>query len=286
MFITSIAYSQQYSPPPRDYTNRNAIDNCNLVVTYNYEYIVDTLEMKRYHEPMILEIGNNVNRFYSYNSDLRDSINYNNLKKRNKKGVADGVPSIPWFAKNQSTTYLDIHTYHQKERLISTKFHSTDYQYKEPIYQLDWNILPEKDTVLGYLCHKAETEFRGHKWIVWFASEIPYNYGPWKLGGLPGLILKAQDSDKLFIWTAIGIEQPKNCSIYIYEDKSGSSGQHLFRKSERKGVAKLWQRMWLNPISLYLSAGVRVYVNNGGAVKEQKSMHISNKYYPKLELDL
>ena len=35
----------------------------------------------------------------------------------------------------------------------------------------------------------ATTHFRGREWKVWFSEEIPLSLGPWKLGGLPGLIL-------------------------------------------------------------------------------------------------
>ena len=47
----------------------------------------------------------------------------------------------------------------------------------------------------------------GRDWTVWFAPEIPVSYGPYILGGLPGLILDAVDADELFHFTAVGLEQ-------------------------------------------------------------------------------
>lgn len=36
----------------------------------------------------------------------------------------------------------------------------------------------------------------GRNYEVWFAPILPYSTGPWKLSGLPGLMLKAYDTEK------------------------------------------------------------------------------------------
>ena len=55
----------------------------------------------------------------------------------------------------------------------------------------EWEITDSTKTVLGYECIKATSDYHGRKWQTWFAPEIPINNGPWKLHGLPGLILEA-----------------------------------------------------------------------------------------------
>ncbi len=57
-----------------------------------------------------------------------------------------------------------------------------------------WKILPETVTIGEYKTQKAETEFGGRKWEVWFTMDLPYQDGPYKFSGLPGLIIKAQDT--------------------------------------------------------------------------------------------
>lgn len=76
------------------------------------------------------------------------------------------------------------------------------YYYSESLPQMDWKLLDCDSTVCDYLCQKAEVQFRGKSWIVWYTLDIPYSDGPWKLHGLPGMILKAVDADKNYSFEA------------------------------------------------------------------------------------
>lgn len=81
------------------------------------------------------------------------------------------------------------------------------FTYSEPMPQFDWQIQDGDSTVCGYRCQKAQTTFRGRTWTVWYTMDLPYSDGPWKLCGLPGLILKATDSKDRFQYTAIEISK-------------------------------------------------------------------------------
>ncbi len=88
----------------------------------------------------------------------------------------------------------------------------------------EWELLQETDTILGYNCLKATTSYAGRKYEVWFAPDIPFNDGPWKFYGLPGLILKAEDENRLFQFVAIGLEQYKQKVEIVKDDKEYDNG--------------------------------------------------------------
>lgn len=92
------------------------------------------------------------------------------------------------------------------------------YKYSEPIPEFDWTITHETENIMGYECVKATADWRGRKWFAWF-SDIPVNGGPWKFQGLPGLILKVEDSEGDHSIYAIGFKNdifPIGCTDRAY----------------------------------------------------------------------
>lgn len=66
------------------------------------------------------------------------------------------------------------------------------YRYAELMDEIVWQI--EEDSVkkiLGFDCIMAVSDYHGRRWTAWFAPDIPISDGPWKLRGLPGMILQA-----------------------------------------------------------------------------------------------
>ena len=81
------------------------------------------------------------------------------------------------------------------------------YKYTESVPKIKWKIESGQKEILGYKCQQALCTFRGRQYEVWFTTDIPLSYGPWKLQGLPGLILEAKDSKGEYHFTAVGIEK-------------------------------------------------------------------------------
>lgn len=66
---------------------------------------------------------------------------------------------------------------------------------EEELPRINWSLLADKKQIGSFNCSKAIGEFGGRTYEVWFTPEIPVPLGPYKLGGLPGMILEAKSRD-------------------------------------------------------------------------------------------
>lgn len=88
----------------------------------------------------------------------------------------------------------EFYLYPAQQKLIMVdQIASTEYLIEYDFPDLDWEIAEGTREIDGYFVQEARTNFGGRDYIVWFAPELPFNFGPWKLHGLPGLILEARD---------------------------------------------------------------------------------------------
>jgi len=83
--------------------------------------------------------------------------------------------------------------------------------------KIAWEIKEDTLTIGKFKCKKAIGDFRGRTYIAWFTEEIPLPYGPFKLYGLPGLILQAEDSEKMFSVYMKSIEYPTSQEFEVDE---------------------------------------------------------------------
>ena len=67
---------------------------------------------------------------------------------------------------------------------------------KEQLPKINWKITDEFKDIGEYKCQKATSYFRGRTYNCWFTQQIPIPFGPWKLQGLPGLIIEVKDAKK------------------------------------------------------------------------------------------
>lgn len=139
---------------------------------------------------------------------------------------------------------------------------SNRFYYIEPLPDFDWQILDSDSVVCGYECQKARTSFRGRTWTVWFSIDLPYSFGPWKLGGLPGLILKAIDDKKQYSFEAIEIKKGDGKAI-----KVSTTG---LKKSSPEQVFKEIMTRAKNPTKYEIDLGRLAYFTE----EEKRHFHI------------
>ena len=69
------------------------------------------------------------------------------------------------------------------------------------------SIENETKMILNQKCQKASTSFRGRNYTAWFSTKIKYPFGPWKMNGLPGIILEVYDDQNFFKIDAVKISK-------------------------------------------------------------------------------
>ncbi|WP_160139059.1 GLPGLI family protein [Chryseobacterium sp. c4a] len=100
---------------------------------------------------------------------------------------------------------------------VANGFTPTTIGYSEDL-KFNWNILGDKQKIGEYNAQKATTEFGGRTWTAWFSTDIPFQDGPYKFYGLPGLIVKIEDADKNYSWILQGNKKVKDYTELSYAD--------------------------------------------------------------------
>ena len=102
-----------------------------------------------------------------------------------------------------------------KKTMWSNILYGEQIYVKELLPVIDWTIGKESKKIGAFNCVKASTTFRGRKYIAWFTPDIPVPFGPWKLQGLPGLILEAQDLNKNVFWYFKNLQYPSKTNEIV-----------------------------------------------------------------------
>lgn len=216
--------------------SQEIIDYVDIRICYEFSYKTDK-EQPEYVkiDLMYLDVGQNASKFYSRNEQIRDSVNNEGLKK--------GL--LPFEINEQKREYtrgtrnIYYNFLNDERRIEVSNFSFLFVYYSEMMQMPNWKIGNTTENFLGYTCQSATTHYLGRDWTVLFSTEIALNQGPWKLWGLPGLIVKVSDRENLFRYEMKSIEKADKNTPILYVDKSYDGKKYLksekntFRKMER-----------------------------------------------------
>lgn len=177
---------------------------------YTFSHVVDTNRRdKPYVEEMLLVIGKK-SSLYTSNVRLNQLINFKKHvaeQIKNNGGTLNGATIVS--NKKQRTIEVDHYGFYNENKFITVEKLIREYMVEEETPKIDWKISKDTMSFSGLKCQKATTQFRGRNWIAWFAPEIPSQAGPWKLNGLPGLIVDAYDDKNEILFQFAGFEAVK-----------------------------------------------------------------------------
>ena len=147
---------------------------------------------------------------------------------------------------------------------FKTRLGRDQYTYEED-RKMDWKILPETVKIGEYEAQKAETTFAGRKWYAWFTQDIPFQDGPYKFKGLPGLIIKVEDAKGDY---SFDLQQSKKITEFPNFDNRGGNPIKVKRIDFEK-QEKLYRK---DPVSFVTNS-----FSQGGAPAPPQSMGGGNR---------
>ena len=119
----------------------------------------------------------------------------------------------------------------KKEKITQTDFANKLFNIQRPYDEYKWTITSETKIISGYKCYKATCEVRDYDRRreketvsypeVWFAPELPYQYGPRGLDGLPGLVLEGRFSTGINFYASKIEFAIKDSSVLIERPAKG-----------------------------------------------------------------
>lgn len=193
-------------------TETLALESMEFVYDYSWcNDTTETLEDNRTIDRMLLQIGpNQLSKFSSYKNLTVDSLLMNMSGDQMLNAANEG--------KLSNGEFMTIFKNRPAGKLTHTEKICMDwFSYEEDMPDLDWELSDSTISVLGYECREAKCSFRGREWTAFYTEEIPIMEGPWKLHGLPGLIMQASDKDGHYRFECIGIKSKASRPITIYK---------------------------------------------------------------------
>ncbi len=248
---------------------------------YDYRYISDsTNKAEVKSDIMLLDIDKNGSKYYSREKFVSDSTTKADIAKQIKSGLGGSI-SIKKKIKPGMISSSVTKKYPDYSVSFSENIGNTAYKMPED-QKPEWKILPEKQKIGDYNTQKATTNFGGRSWTAWFSTDIPFQDGPYKFYGLPGLIIKIEDKTGSHIMTLIGNKKSEAASAEDLQIPGlttiGLGGKEI--EISKKQFKKAWKDYLIDPTKDMkqtmgtLPAGAIMQMKN----QDGKSMDLNEMY--------
>lgn len=277
-------------------------DSALAMVHYKFTWVRDTTTKdKPYTENMILLVGKSASVYKSYDRKMQQAAMRAQIKEQMANGT--GKFNITNRSPSTSTEYFQFpneNKFIRRERIMTT------YLIDEPFPAINWKISSDTMTIGNLNCQKATAHFRGRDYTAWFCADLPYRTGPWKLNGLPGLIVEAYDAKKDVVFKFDGIDKvtptekpaeaapaaPTGMRIITFGGDDSSEDPNMVAlpasgvKTTEKEFTNLREAMRKDPNAFIQSAmagsGMNLRPSGGGSIS---NMSVNIQPGPKIEIN-
>ncbi len=200
------------------------------IVYYAFSHLRDTTNKTNiYTENMELLLGKNASVYRSADSRLHTERLKNLIAERVKTGTTSMMNMAGVGGpRGSSTEFFQFQAekkMSRQEKLINL------YLLEEVLPIINWKITSDTTSFGTLHCQKATTAFKGRNYEAWFCPALPFHSGPWKLNGLPGLIVEANDNKKEVVFKFAGLEDASKIieatPVPILPQQNNTSGKGI-----------------------------------------------------------
>jgi GLPGLI family protein len=180
--------------------HQDSIDTSSLVAVYDYECQTQDADGKAVTDRMkvCLQVGQHCTRSFPYRKFRNDTEGYDCMTP----------DEFPQFRAESYCFVPEVWTnYPDGQVTVRDAIIPNIYETREERKPINWELIDDTLTVAGYLCKTATCQLHGRNWTALYSEDIPTSAGPWKLCGLPGLILKAEADGGIHRFTLASLQR-------------------------------------------------------------------------------
>jgi GLPGLI family protein len=180
-------------------------DTAQIMIHYKFTHVRDTTNRDHpYTENMALYIGKTSSVYKSYDKVL-EALEFKKQVQAALASSPDGHISVHRNSRGSGAEYYEFPN--QKKLARKEPLVMESYLIEDAMPTVDWKISSDTATFGGLHCQKATARFKGRDYTAWCCPDMPLHVGPWKLSGLPGVIVQAYDTKKDVQFMFDGIEK-------------------------------------------------------------------------------
>lgn len=257
--------------------HQDSIDTSSLVAVYDYACRTQDADGAPVTDWMkvCLQVGHHCTRSYPYRKYREDTEGYDRLDP-------DELPLL----RAESFCFMpEVWTgYPEGKVTVRDAIVPTIYETCEERKPIEWTFSDDTLTIGGYLCKTATCQLHGRTWTVRYAEDIPTTAGPWKLCGLPGLILEAEADGGIHRFTIAGME---HVATPIYFESNAITQKTTEEKLIKNRLKTFGNRLYLKNPMYYVGdyGAADVTADNNGLIINNVYVNYKAHVYQPLELE-
>lgn len=182
-------------------------DTARVIVHYKFTHLRDTTNRdKPYTENMVLFLGKTASAYKSYDRKMQEALMKKQVADQIAEQKGSGGPINIRVTNRVQTTATEYYQFPAENKFVRKERLITPYMIEETMPVINWKISADTASFGSLHCQKATAHFKGRDYTAWFCPDMPFHSGPWKLNGLPGLIVEAYDKNKEVVFKFDGLE--------------------------------------------------------------------------------